>query len=432
MLDLIPSLIVYGIELLISYIFFSYIAERKRPAIVTGLIGLLIFESGAFVNYFFANTVWINTAYSAVINFAFAMICFDIPVRAAAIYSVLLDMLSIAFEFITIFSISAIIGTETTEYNSNFAILALETAVCKSLYYISCLGLLRIIRKNKAPAEKFPASFYIYPVCTLAALLAFWYICARENLSDSNQIIIACISVLLLLSAVMLFITYRRNIARESEYIRAISENRILQTEKTYYDILEHQNSQLMLYAHDARKHLFAIGNLSDDPQISDYIDRLLDRLGSYTRNCHSGNKILDVLINKYVTECELYGIDFRYDVKPCNLSGVDDIDIVSILGNLMDNALSAAASSEEKSISLETTWRNAYNVVVITNSCDKRPVAVGKKLRSTKEEDGMHGHGLTSAALTLKKYGGDYSWEYDEEKHLFTTVVMLKPKGIE
>jgi len=119
---------------------------------------------------------------------------------------------------------------------------------------------------------------------------------------------------------------------------------------------------------------------------VTQYISALSRQLANYSKNCHSGNKILDVLISKYVTECQLHGIDFHYDVKTCNLSGVDDIDIVSILGNLMDNALSAAAPSEGKSISLGTTWSNAYNVVVITNSCDNWPLTVGKKLRSTRK----------------------------------------------
>ena len=35
--------------------------------------------------------------------------------------------------------------------------------------------------------------------------------------------------------------------------------------------------------------------------------------------------------------------IHFEYDVKLCNLNEVEDIDLVAILGNLIDNAVSAA-----------------------------------------------------------------------------------------
>lgn len=38
-----------------------------------------------------------------------------------------------------------------------------------------------------------------------------------------------------------------------------------LQIEQSYYQILEQQNQQLMMYAHDAKKHLTAIQDLNAD-----------------------------------------------------------------------------------------------------------------------------------------------------------------------
>lgn len=158
-----------------------------------------------------------------------------------------------------------------------------------------------------------------------------------------------------------------------------------LQTERSYYEIQNQQNHQLMLYAHDAKNHLAAIQALNQDPRIDHYLALLSQQLKDYTRSCHIGNQLLDVMIHKYIITCELRNIRFEYDIRSCNLSQLADIDLVAILGNLMDNAVAAAEQSEEKYISLSTSHRNSYSVIDLTNSCDAPPVQRGDRLLSTK-----------------------------------------------
>lgn len=420
------SLVIYLIEMLISYIVFSYVSCRKQSAPIVLVIGALIFGSGAVVNNFFSNTVWLNFLYTMIMNYAFAVICFHIRYRTAIVYSVLMNVLSVAFEFTTIFLVSLTSHSELTEYNNDLTVLAVEAAISKTAYFISCILLMRIPKKANTPVDNIPSSFYFYPVCTLFALISFWYISAHETLSQIDQILLAYTSIALLSATVILFITYHHNIEKDNEYMQVKSENKRLQTEKAYYDILEHQNQQLMIYAHDAKNHLAAIQSLSDDAQINNYIQKLSRQLKAYTNNCHSGNMILDVIINKYVTECELRGVFFKYDVKLCNLTLLEDIDVVAILGNLMDNALTAAAQSAEKYLSLATTWRNSYSVIIIVNSSDTEPLSCGKGIKTTKSEGDLHGFGLKSVRKTLKKYHGDFGWEYDTENRRFTVTVMV------
>ena len=160
----------------------------------------------------------------------------------------------------------------------------------------------------------------------------------------------------------------------DTERIRMKNENDRLQAKKSYYDIPEQQNQKLRVYAHDTKNHLSAIQSLNTDPAIERYIMALLDQLKSYTSNCHSGNMMLDVIFDKYVLDCERKNIGFDCYVMSCTLKHVEDIDLVAILGNLMDNALTAAETSEKRFVSLETTIRNGYSVIVISNSCDTAP----------------------------------------------------------
>lgn len=131
-------------------------------------------------------------------------------------------------------------------------------------------------------------------------------------------------------------------------------------------------------------------------------------------------------MIHKYTVACEMRGIQFEYDVKVCNLSQLDDIDLVAILGNLIDNAVTAAEQSREKKVALSTARHNSYSIIVISNSCDIPPKTREDRLISSKADPALHGFGLRSVAKTLKKYQGDFEWNYDRAERKFTVTVMV------
>ncbi len=303
-----------------------------------------------------------------------------------------------------------------------------EAATSKMLFFLIALILVRVLHP-KNNSEKIPIHFLLYPLSVTICQGIFWRICSQPGTSQLIQHLLSIASVCLFVSAILLFVTYSHQVKKDNEAMQMKSELTRLQTEQSYYQILEQQNQQLMMYAHDAKKHLAAIQALNDDPQIGNYITALSQQLADYSRNCHSGNKLLDVIIHKYAVDCKMRGIRFEYDVKVCSLSQLDDIDLVAILGNLMDNAVAAAEDSTEKTVSLNTVHRNSYSVIILTNSCDTPPKQSGNRLLSTKSDTQAHGFGLKSVKKAIQKYQGDYEWNYDMDAKQFTITVMVADK---
>lgn len=425
MLYNVAMFVTYFIEMLISYIFFSHIGEKKMKPICCWLIGTLIFSSGMLVNIVFSNTVWLNILYFAVINIVFASLCFQIKPLKAIFYSVILDAFCIALEFVAIFIISVATKTETTAYLDQLSFFILDVAISKILYFLTCIILIRFIKSDKNNI-KFPLSLYTYPIVVLCALIVFWYICANSQINQTNQVLLSIISASLFVSIVVLFVTYQHNIEKENELFQLKNELNKTETERNYYNILEKQNQELLIYAHDAKNHLSAIKTLNTDSKIDEYINKMAESLATYSKVSHSGNHILDVIINKYITECEIKNVKFSYDIRLKNLEYVEDYDLVTILGNLLDNALEAAENSQNREITLSTDYRNTYDVLIITNSCDTAPKSSNEKLLTTKKDKKTHGIGLKSVMKTLKKYSGDYDWEYDVQNKIFTSTVMI------
>ena len=224
-----------------------------------------------------------------------------------------------------------------------------------------------------------------------------------------------------------MFISYHYNAEKEQELLLLRQESEKLNTDLKYFDILENQNNNLRAYAHDTKNHLSAIRNLNTNSEIEMHLLKMSESLAQYSKVCHSGNHTLDVIVDKYVTECNINGVNFEFDIKNNNLSTIEPYDTVTILGNLLDNALEAAKTSAQKTVSFETDYRNNFSVIIVSNSCDKNPLSDGRTLPlTTKINKQLHGFGLKSVKNTLKKYNGDISFDYDNREKVFVVTVMI------
>lgn len=430
MTDPLFSFSVYFSEMLIAYVFCVNISEKRCNFIISMAIGSIIFGAGALLNVLGETSYVLNTCSMLVIHFLFILVCFRMDITTSAFYTIILCGLSTVLEFGTVSAISTLTGGQFTDINHDYMLLAMEIFICKSLYFIFSLLLLKLLNylKLSSPEKEsahFPLNATVQPLLTLIIILAFYYVCMQEEISRQGQFLFALICIAGLVTTIFLVLYNMQQLKKEQEYMRMRSEVTQLEHEKNYYDILNRQNQQLMIYAHDAKNHLAAIQDLSDDPQIQGYVDRLTGELKRYTQSCHSGNKLMDVILNRYALECEKKGLRFDYDVKVCNLGDIEDMDLVTILGNLLDNAIEAAEKSLEKTVYLETSLRNHYQVILIQNSSLPPKEAHGR-LQTTKQDHAMHGFGIKSVAKSLKKYNGDLHWDYDEDDHLFTMTVMI------
>lgn len=423
MLNPLFSLCVYVAEMLISYMFFSSLLESKFNTAKILFIGGGLFALGSFVNILFQNNGVINTIATWAINMLFAYCCFKASLSKCMFYSTILWIINTAIEVSAVSIISSLAGDTFLSYNNNIVLLISEAITIKTLYFLAALFLTSILNSSDN-RNTVPLDFIVYPVSTAVCQSIFWHICAQPNTSSSTQKLLSILSICLFISTIFLFFAYSHQVKKERQTMQIQSELSRLQTEQTYYQILERQNQQLMIYAHDAKKHLAAIQALNENPAVGSYVTKLSDQLKDYSHGCNSGNKFLDVMLHKYDIDCKMRGIFFDYDVKDCNLSQLEEIDLVAILGNLLDNAIAAAEASSGKSISLSTVYRNRYSVIVVTNSCDTAPKQTGNHLISTKS--GFHGFGMKSVAKSIQKYDGDYEWDYDGEGHLFTVTVMV------
>lgn len=329
-------------------------------------------------------------------------------------------------EIVVEMSISYLFKIPADAYKNNVLVLIILAALSKSLYMIICITISTLYSYRKDRVDKTTLIMFAFPLIILVVISQMFNASTEYHFKYKTNLLFSILSVIALFFCAFIFV-YNRYIQNQQQELFELQQQTLKnEIDMQYLNLLEEKNQQMQILTHDYKNHLYALQNMSESEQ-TEYIERISEVLKESKTTCRSGNRTLDIIINKYVTECELKGVKFDFDVKISNLDFVSDYDLVSVLGNLLDNALEAAAKSEAKTVTLKTKKINTYDSVVITNSCDSPP---DKSLKTTKQNKNLHGVGLKSVRKTLKQYGGELEWEYSPETKKFITTIILLEKA--
>ena len=124
--------------------------------------------------------------------------------------------------------------------------------------------------------------------------------------------------------------------------------------------------------------------------------------------------------------------IEFRVNIEPtADLTFLDDIDKIGILGNLLDNAMEAAGKCRDnKSVALDiyTSNNNHFIVLNIQNTSETAPLKKGTRFLSTKKNQENHGIGLEYVKNVVAKYQGFLNIKYEDGVY-YVRVIIPKYK---
>lgn len=425
------SLFVYTFEMLIAFAFFikNYNIKQK-PRFIAILVGLLLFFPCAIIFTSFGNEI-INLTVFFLINFLFAKICFDINLKSAIIQSILLDAIMFTTEILTISIHSAVTKIPTNLYKTNFTVFVLVTVISKVLYLTISQLFSFIVQKHNLDSfkNKYFIPLFIFPVLTIVTSSLFLFIALDVDLSTGYQITLFVISILFIFSCIFMFIYYQTLLEKESKISELESEQRINSMNTTYLEILEHQNDEFHVMFHDMKNHYLTLRNMESIGDVKQYINELYPSLENKNKVKISKNKIIDIILNKYIVVCKNNNIKFYYEVKTADLNYINDVELSIILNNALDNAVEAAKNSIDKEIEISIRHINNIDLLSIINSCDIAPVHKGDILTTTKKHSQNHGFGNKIIERHTKANNGEYEWFYDEKEKKFHLSLMFPSK---
>jgi Signal transduction histidine kinase regulating citrate/malate metabolism len=202
---------------------------------------------------------------------------------------------------------------------------------------------------------------------------------------------------------------------------------------KEYYvsqcQIMQESAENLKSFRHDIKPHLvtlreYAIKGNTDE--IEEYIKMLIGDIEKSEVSSDSGNLAFDSIINYKLKNASNAGIHLNLEIFIPVALQFEIIDIVAILGNLLDNALEAVENVEEKWLTLDIQYEkgtlfikseNPYNGVIKYKDEDK------SEIHSSKQGDN-HGYGIKNIRKAVEKYNGDLNISIED--NVFSMSILL------
>ena len=240
----------------------------------------------------------------------------------------------------------------------------------------------------------------------------------------------------IILSMVLMFaiLFYRVNRQREMESeIARLKQEQAEIVERDYQALRRTYEGNAKLY-HDLHNHIEAIYQCllqGETEEAARYCEDLRAPVREISQTVWTGDKALDYLISSKLALAEQERIKTKVNIEYPHNTNIRSVDLTTILGNLLDNALEAVQTAPNDLRFLNLTIRriNAMLIIKVENGYGNAPKREDGKLLTLKSDKAFHGWGLKSVQTAADRYDGTIST--NDKDGIFQSVVTLSFQAI-
>lgn len=240
----------------------------------------------------------------------------------------------------------------------------------------------------------------------------------------------------IILSMVLMFaiLFYRVNRQREMESeIARLKQEQAEIVERDYQALRRTYEGNAKLY-HDLHNHIEAIYQCllqGETEEAARYCEDLRAPVREISQTVWTGDKALDYLISSKLALAEQERIKTKVNIEYPHNTNIRSVDLTTILGNLLDNALEAVQTAPNDLRFLNLTIRriNAMLIIKVENGYGNAPKREDGKLLTLKSDKAFHGWGLKSVQTAADRYDGIIST--NDKDGIFQSVVTLSFRAI-
>lgn len=248
--------------------------------------------------------------------------------------------------------------------------------------------------------------------------------------------------------------------SRERLLLIRQQQDRYLQKQQEYYELLLEKEQDTRAYRHDMQRHLmnlYALQKEEKEVQAQAYLRGLMEGLEEIQKKVYvTGNDVIDVLTSAYLARLDP-SVKITFDCRLQTPLQITDMDLCTIYGNLLENAVEELCrgqapmkdagragrmaqvpqegqASDERVLRVEIASGRFWFRIHMENSLAvPRREQMGKDKEQTKGNDGKrtwkeneknHGLGLLNVKRTVKRLDGTYEIKWAEGKYMATVTL--------
>ena len=407
----------YGIVIMLSMerLFGIFYERRRTPLIV--LIGSYViwYILGSYV--YFKWNIPIITLSTSIISYFIISLNYESTMkkRIVAVFC--------CFAFVVIIELFVIITLTAVQINMftagdfdlethHYAVSALLTFVTASL-----LRRFKNIKKNAIYSPMIWVMSVIIPVSSLAMLILTQTYLPRV-ISIASTIVVLGINILIFYFLDFFSQSYETKLsvalhAQEKEYYY------------TQCNIMQESIDNVKSIRHDLKLHLTALQKFtSGNKEATDYLNQLLGDIEQSEIYSDTGNIAFDSIINFKLRNAKTENINVYTEIFIPQKINIETADVVTILGNLLDNAIEAVAKVNNKKIKLNIKYDKGCLLINADNTFDGTINYDNKKTIISIKNESDHGYGLKNIRKAIEKYNGHIDITHDN--NVFSVGILL------
>lgn len=317
-----------------------------------------------------------------------------------------------------IFGFFKLSGIQDNTFNS-VAVLIFTRVMTLAITY-SGSKYIRSLSKDYSLPKSYYFAFFVVLFGTL-----YLYTSQLSNEATTINHMIISGAVLITVNVTMIVINEKicNAIIMEHEQNIMKQQNEAL---KNQMEIINQSTEAIRLLKHDFKNHVMMLSNLyknGQDDEVQAYVNTILGNLEDEAL-ANSNNFVIDSIINFKLRCIKNSDIKFTININVPISIDINAHDLTAILGNLLDNAITACEKSKDKILDIKISSKMNNLVILINNSYDGKIINKNGKIKTTKLYKDSHGLGLTSIKKTLEKYDGEMRIGYTNT--IFSTSIII------
>ncbi len=225
---------------------------------------------------------------------------------------------------------------------------------------------------------------------------------------------------LLLLTSIEFIMRKMYSLRNENQVTREL-----LHEKENQFKFAKANMERLHIVAHDIKHQANVLRKGGDEAK--KVLDNLDDAVTNYDAVLLTENQTLNIILNEKWLYCQKHSIRLSTIVDPNALNQLETIELYSLFGNLLDNAIEAVIKIKEKgkrTISLNVTHTKGVSSIDIRNYFTGEMKVRDDGPMTSKKDSFNHGYGTKSIRDIVEKHNGDYSSQI--EKDIFIVKIVI------
>ena len=402
------------------YLFFEKKSSKLFNIISYCAATLLYFMLNNYYTYHELTFNHSDAVFGIIILMIYSLIC----LKGNVVLRIIMPIVDMLISAVTAFSVLYLFNmfgkrpivealTASSAYRYLFLIVAHATTLL--VYWL----VLRISKKKiKINSIYEIVVFIVVPIVSLVGVYSVMIAYEHTDLDPSILPYVLIIMFVLIINTVVFWIIVDKISKDNNIKTELLLSNQREEMYKTSVLEANEQINKISQVKHDMKNGLKSIQELIQNGQYEEaarLCSEESDTLSRVYTPVSTSNPTLNAIMNVELDKAYAAGIDFTYNISD-PLAELTASEIVSVIGNLCDNAVEYLSTSEliQKKMSLEISAKKGYRIIKCRNTISGSVLESNPSLTTTKSDKGTHGKGLNILREIAEKYNGELNVNED------------------